>query len=128
MLDALTLKAPHLCVNARSILCDLDQRTVAAADARNERELETGEEQGFVHGNTGLMPVNRLDPALIAKIQLLINKYSWFDPGVRTKDGLCLRRPTNERANGWGGLWGLFEEDYATAAGQMTDITFKTHF
>ena len=54
-------------------------------------------------------------------------RYSWFDPGARTKDGLCLRRPTNERAQGWGGLWGLFKEEHADAAAQMVEGTFKAH-
>lgn len=55
------------------------------------------------------------------------SRYTWFDPGVRTKDGLNLRRPTNEQAAGWGGLWSLFEKDHANAAAQMVEITFKTH-
>ena len=45
-----------------------------ASDARFEEEIATGEERGFVHGNTGWEPVNRLGPRLIAKIQALINK------------------------------------------------------
>ena len=74
VLEALTIKAPHLCVNARSILCNLDPRTIDATDARFAHELQTGDENNFVHGNTGLEPVNRLDAALIAKIELTINK------------------------------------------------------
>lgn len=74
ILEELTVTAPHLCTNARSILCDMDPRTVQATDTRFEEEIATGEERGFVHGNTGWEPVNRLEPRLIAKIQDLINK------------------------------------------------------
>lgn len=38
-----------------------------------------------------------------------------------------MRRPTNERAQGWGGLWELFKEEHADAAAQMVEGTFKAH-
>jgi hypothetical protein len=87
----------------------------------------TGEESTFTHGNTGCAPVNRLSQPLIEQIRKLIDKYSWFDPGKRSKDGLNLRRPTNELAEGWNGLWTLFKRDFGWAAKQMDEITFKRH-
>jgi hypothetical protein len=93
-----------MCVPSRQLLLDVSELELQRVDEEiTAMALDGAVLERATHGNTGFEPVNSMPETVQGAVRMHIKLFTWFDPGVQTKDGLGLRRPVSDDCEGVSG-------------------------